>query len=131
MTDELRAAVAIFEAGPDVHSDGFEYFQAVGTLARAYLAEHPADGDEPVTEEWLRSIGFRNLSATMIYLRIPSHDGNGEEVDLYFYSDCVPPITPALIQKGCGKEDHVVLTGAVITTRGQVRRLIEALGGEK
>ena len=130
MTDELRAAAEHLLDPPFV-SDFSKYLECGQLVASAYLAGHPDDDDEPVTEEWLRSIGFRNLSATMIYLRIPSHDGNGEEVDLYFYSDCVPPITPALIQKGCGKEDHVVLTGAVITTRGQVRRLIETLGGEK
>ena len=29
-----------------------------GKVAIAYLAEHPAYGDEPITEEWLRSVGF-------------------------------------------------------------------------
>ena len=28
------------------------------TLADAYLAEHPADGETPVDEAWLRSVGF-------------------------------------------------------------------------
>lgn len=28
------------------------------TLADAYLAEHPADAEEPITEDWLRSVGF-------------------------------------------------------------------------
>lgn len=28
-----------------------------------WLAEHPADDAEPITEEWLRSIGFKVLTA--------------------------------------------------------------------
>lgn len=27
-------------------------------VCRAYLAEHPLDDEEPVTEKWLRSVGF-------------------------------------------------------------------------
>jgi hypothetical protein len=29
------------------------------SLAKAYLAEHPVDDEELVTEEWLRSVGFK------------------------------------------------------------------------
>jgi hypothetical protein len=31
---------------------------ALITLANAYLAQHPSDGDEAVTEDWLKTIGF-------------------------------------------------------------------------
>ena len=37
---------------------GFDEIQAAYVLADAYLAEHPADDEEPVDEAWLRSIGF-------------------------------------------------------------------------
>ncbi len=30
----------------------------LGVLSRAYLAEHPADEHEAITEAWLRSVGF-------------------------------------------------------------------------
>lgn len=29
-------------------------------LAAAYMAEHPEDEDEPITEEWLISLGFKH-----------------------------------------------------------------------
>jgi hypothetical protein len=47
------------------------------TLADAYLDEHPADEDEPITEEWLKSIGFRQWSSDEddeFELYIPMHD---------------------------------------------------------
>jgi len=33
-------------------------FHDVEAVIAAYLAEHPADEDEAITEEWLRSVGF-------------------------------------------------------------------------
>lgn len=40
-----------WKAPPEDETDGER-------LARAYLAEHPADDGDAVTMEWLRSIGF-------------------------------------------------------------------------
>lgn len=65
MSDELRAAIVRVrlcqQEGPDVaypNAKGGEYIRDMDTLTEAYLAEHPADDGEPVTEEWLRSVGF-------------------------------------------------------------------------
>ena len=37
----------------------------IGTLADAYLAEHPADDAEPISEEWLRSVWFVAVESDM------------------------------------------------------------------
>jgi hypothetical protein len=46
-----RYTTADFSESQPMYLDGLE-------VCRAYLAEHPADDDEPVTEDWLREIGF-------------------------------------------------------------------------
>lgn len=67
MSDELRAAAEtylecakLFEEPSDRFSmdDGIVMLGAGHQLAVAYLAEHPADDDEPLTDESLRAIGF-------------------------------------------------------------------------
>lgn len=78
MSDELRAAdrlrkfnsgdMSVYETDYGLHAD-----RAV--LADAYLVEHPADDGEPVTEEWLRSVGFtqyneETLSSDMVFLSL-------------------------------------------------------------
>jgi hypothetical protein len=47
-------------------------------LARAYLAEHPADDGEAVTVEWLRNVGFKsppsNPQCPFMFLESPYDD---------------------------------------------------------
>jgi hypothetical protein len=70
-TEELRAAAerlrmyhdAIernrnFGAFPAPMIKAREVSKAEEFLARAYLAEHSADDGEPITADWLRSVGF-------------------------------------------------------------------------
>lgn len=64
----------------------------------AALAEHPADDDEPITEEWLESSG--------------ALDALTEAFGMLHISD------------------GVVRVGKGLSTRGEVRRLCEALGIE-
>ncbi len=79
-------------------------------LAQAYLAEHPADDEEPITEAWLRSVGFddehrldwKNL---VIKFCVPIRDNFW---DFYLNSTQIKPPK----------------------TRGDVRRLCKALGVE-
>ena len=37
---------------------GTKYLDDLKLIARAYIAEHPADDAEPITEDWLCSSGF-------------------------------------------------------------------------
>lgn len=88
-------------------------------LALAYLEEHPADDDEPVTEDWLRTICEYE----------PSEDGGGLMITdemmnlaINFVGSSDPNIWSAQIgeQGDCWPHD--------LHTRGCVRRLCKALG---
>ena len=61
MSEELKAAAE--RIAEHVRSNGLNTISLDGlrTLARAYLLDHPADDGEPVTEEWLRSVGSEPL----------------------------------------------------------------------
>ena len=89
------------------------------TLA-AQDVEKVADNDEPVTEEWLRSIGFEGHTADEdegLYLRETDPDSRGREVHRSLSGKW------SVSQHECG---GIGLPRK--TTRGQVRRLVEALG---
>jgi hypothetical protein len=81
----------------------------VNEVCRKYYDEHPADEDEPVTEEWLLSIGF-------------SHD----KFD-------TPTIGPLHLRPP-GNSPYACISSyplpEVPVNRGQVRRLLAALGIE-
>jgi len=88
------------------------------TLGQAYLAEHPADEDEPVTAEWLRSIGFERMHES-------SFDWHHPLIAFVRVRAC--EVYPKLFH-GCSAAGwHLV---ALSATRGQVRLLCRALGVE-
>ena len=89
---------------------GYQLGEDRKLLVAAYLAEHPADEDEPVTHEWLRE----NSQADWV-------------VD-------EPTGKPEIILRGAWQRGMVTLVTAVTIatpTRGHVRRLIAALGLDK
>lgn len=67
MSDDVKAAADRRRTSP--HVDGFlvgddpntpalkQRVEDAGTLADAYLAANPADGDEPVSKSWLIALG--------------------------------------------------------------------------
>lgn len=88
--------------------------QNLWTLAQAYLAEHPADENEPITEEWLRSAGFIWQSTDTYEL----HSGAfGNDYLRY---------TKIAFRAGLWYANG--LGCADCKTRGDVRRLCSALG---
>jgi len=121
MKDNVRAAIERLRQddltfGNDrrnscrMNYDGRVVWEDVQTL----LSEHLADDDEPVTVEWLESVGFKGISvmaevilSAYVRLQRPSYDvvvrGNGAAFS--------PPLATA-------------------ETRGDVRRLCAALGIE-
>lgn len=121
MSEELRSAAERILYSPTLHlGDGpgvacIRPEDAVA-LAEAYLAEHPADDGEPVTAEWLESIGFYRdgvhpddpftCRESSIYLS-PKYDD--EKLWVVFVE---------VYELGKSK------------TRGDVRRLLAALGIE-
>lgn len=89
-------------------------------LASAYLAEHPADDDCPVTQEWLESVGWKKqmsrqgqwrsaVSKWDAALQWYSHDRSLEIIDVT-------------------DESSIVIGDR--NTRGSVRRLASELGIE-
>lgn len=91
-------------------------------LAHAYLTEHPADEDEPVTEEWLRTIAHPNPLSTRVY---------GFTI---FACGIQVKVVPHRIREFefqielCQDDQNIALGKA--KTRGQVRLLCRALGIE-
>lgn len=116
MTQEIRAAaerLRRLEAGEHqdaVYGDFANAFRRLDTqtLADAFLAEHPADDDEPDTEEWLRGVGFTDCKNDGLRLSILARYPN---LGMPFWEVC-----------------GTVIRLAQPKTRGQLRRLCAALG---
>lgn len=84
-------------------------------LAVAYLEEHPADDDEPITADWLCKNGWKVIC-------------NGTRASIEWITD-----HPIQLWKQDANRWHVtmgVVEFHVINTRGDVRRLCAALGIE-
>lgn len=88
----------------------------VALCAAAYLAEHRADDDEPITEDWFKSTGFVGVSHYRKCLRFPSHD----DVFVFVLKDGVQPFV-----EGAGSR---IDRFAKCQTRRDIRRLASALG---
>lgn len=59
LADEVLGFAAHCSAFPEKLSPRMlDMMGKVYKVAQGYLAEHPADDEELVTEEWLRSVGF-------------------------------------------------------------------------
>jgi hypothetical protein len=80
-------------------------------LALAYLADHPADDAEPVTAEWLASVGFTAGKFPRDLIRGPVLRGVSSAGDEYWAIRTYP-----------------IPNDAKPWTRGHLRRLCAALG---
>lgn len=87
--------------------DESECFESVYALARAYAAEHPPDDSDPLTEQWMRSVGAVDSKTYGCLALIVS-------TQLYLYFS----------DGKAGIKGQFVLC----CTRGDVRRLCAALG---
>lgn len=105
---ELREAALLLERKPSIAN---KYDNAAVKVARAYLAEHRADDDEPVTEEWLRGIGFENSAGRLLLGKIQFTFFEGWNA-WWSFSD--------------GRGATRLIDD--VKTRGSVRRLCRALG---
>jgi hypothetical protein len=116
VSDELRATaerlikfVAMYRLHPQSHK-GLEDAQSV---ARAYLAEHPADDAEPLTEEWLRAAGFETRDGRLcLGARLQFTHCNGWNA--WWGIDGLAYASSRLVNG--------------LNTRGHVRRLCQCLG---
>lgn len=110
---ELGPCYTVNDTGCNGLSEPYE-------LAVAYLAEHPADDDEPVTEEWFRrEIGQGSLVCDDEYFAITFRilkQQSGTERTVWFEAIDVDDQRSLLVRE--------------FSTRGQVRLLCKALGIE-
>lgn len=125
MSDELRSAAERFakqrpsEAYPwpcEMSEQPAQRVADMALLARAYLAEHPADDGEPITREWMNTVlptdadsgNWTVRQSKPLTLEI-EYSGGG--FWLWFAHAEVPPVPVCQVR-----------------TRGQLRRLLELLG---
>jgi hypothetical protein len=100
-------------------------------FAKIWLAEHPEDDDEPITFEWLDSVGFLPyerssvLQARWFCIKEETDQLNPSVLFVYFDSK------EGFFFNLGDADDRVCMPGICRQpTRRHVRRLVEALGGE-
>jgi hypothetical protein len=116
-TEELRACAiqaqeALHETGDPHNGDDWATMQVV----KAWLADHPADDDEPVTTEWLAAVGI-------------TEDEGRANGDIYVCA-WVGRWQHGRVEILIGKHwDQTYIPGGMTPqTRGEFRRLCAALG---
>lgn len=119
-TDELRAAAELVVA-TGTHKDWSDTIDA-GALAvcRDWLRLHPADDGEPVTEDWLRSVGFVTDGEYIAYFRLRSASWGHIDSHLRHTNVAVRWMDRTWNANGLGCRP--------CETRGDLRRLCNALG---
>ena len=120
MTNERRKAAErcrreLIDSWSDTAVKGPTYTQLLAVLD-AYLAEHPADDDDPLTAEWLTTAGGQVGEDGRWWFY-----GGGRDVALTYHDN-----------RECGDVYRLATCGglprAEVSTRGQLRRLCDSLG---
>lgn len=115
MSDELRAAAErILDGDMPAVDQPLWIAKSIRELCRFYLREHPSDDSEPVTEEWLRAVGFRLMSGWPVWFF-------RESIEIRIRSEHDSEANPAPFLRIAGQR-------IFNPTRGDVRRLCAALG---
>ena len=147
MIDDLRAAAercrqwnalgpnvstrqrrAIYPGSLDLVQVNMARQRDLRALADAYLAEHPADDGEPVTEDWLRAVGFRDYvepsewSSSYLSLWTDRKEHNVAFLAVHW----ARPSNPE--GHYWSAQDCTLYKPAHPKTRGDLRRLAVALG---
>ena len=106
------------------------------TLSKHYLAAHPAS-EEPITEEWLLSIGFSKAGINGFSILLPPANPRAAITELVvgFKDSCYKGEWPVDLIQGYpddpkAGDDHVSLTSVSMKTRPQLLHLLAALGCE-
>lgn len=112
-SDELKAAAERILNRSRLHyecwvqSDNDECALAVELLKRLADDEQQAKEDaEPITEEWLRSLGFGSVGRGILYLHVGHTGLSWSQLGMFYGTTAID-----------------------VTTRGQIRKLLEALKG--
>ena len=152
MGDELRAAAERVRRVRQVEAEGYDLWNATHAVygptghrnhssARderavidAYLAEYAADSGEPVTEEWLREIGF--VGGDSFRVASGPVDAMGRAHLCFGFLPVPDDETPrAWSQYGhytrFGNTERANVPIPMPATRGDVRRWLAALGASE
>ena len=112
---DLRAAAELVRSKPTITN---KYDNAASKLARAWLAENPADDDLTVDQAWLRSVGFV--------------DGDYQGMLTRWFGPLQVEVMPFEVDPQwwiCNNQlDYECKPRMTLQTRGAVRRLAAALG---
>ncbi len=110
------------------HQKERDTFLCMCVLAKAWLAEHRDDDEEPVTTEWLEMVGFSSPGAFGQLKRLPAM-GEYRPVELYIEKHADGGWWAKLFQ-GIDDIDHnfISITSKTYNTRGELRALCRALG---
>lgn len=96
-------------------------------VAKAYLAEHPADDGEPLTRDWAKTCGWSHVAGASGVGAALYHD----EANLYAHTPPAKSGLPWCVELwpedalSNGKGPYRAVT---VRTRGDLRRLCAALG---
>ncbi len=118
----LRLVADTLRSSADVERE-LERLRSINDVAHAYLAEHPADDGDPVTEEWLRSIGWITR-----YWEGALNSPLSQDNVYVSYSLVGVSWKWCLSMESEDDPDGLHFTRDILKNRGQVRRLLKALG---
>lgn len=121
LAEALRVTAAAIEAAHAIGSANSSGLVAAHELLcqrlRAYDAQRAEDA-EPISEEWLRENGWRKNSG------IPGLFNRGIlQVD-------IEPWPDGKVRLGYRPENHYAMPMTELQSRGQLRRIVEAIEGE-
>ena len=116
MRDELKAAIQQYRdrAYPDTNDGWCDCDADAKIIADAYLAEHPADDDEPASEAWLTSVKWEAVGNTWYCMSAKE----GQPILMWVRVD------------GSLRIAGLKEASRINATRGDVRLLCRALGIE-
>lgn len=132
MTDGVRAAMGrcrdVFACNiVDVGNASVAMLEDLLLLARAFAREHPADDGEPVTEAWLRSVGFGQVGEKYPELWLPPETKTVSRwrLEYVMYQRPWDDAPSAWDLSAPSITQHL---GYDLPTRGDVRRTCKILG---
>ena len=118
---ECATLLHAYESGSLSEDDIFDPIVAGLALADEYLAEHPADEDEAITDTWLREIGFSRFMQPAATNHLSIGDLDSTDNHLARWENPDGPHLWAINQQWTHNGPR---------TRGQLRTLCKAIGIE-
>jgi hypothetical protein len=121
----LQVEESLLETGDPFSGDDWSAMQVV----RAYLAEHPADDDEPITAKWLESCGFRLSWSTTKTTKLDNYNQSlGDDVTQSFIEVTISSDRSKIDFYGI--DNHELGVMKPLVTRGEFKMMAKIVGIE-